>query len=45
MFQSLWEALEEVQDNVEGGDLATFGLDSISSFSTFLTDSLSSWPS
>ena len=26
-FQSLWEALEEVQDDVEGGNLAAFGLD------------------
>ena len=31
-FQSLWEALEEVQDDVEGGNLAAFGLDSICIF-------------
>ena len=36
-FQSLWEALEEVQDDVEGGNLAAFGLD-ISCFSIFLTE-------
>ena len=43
-IQSLWEALdsEEVQDDIKGGDLAIFGLDSISSFSTVWTDSLSS---
>ena len=34
-FQSLWEALEEVQDNVEGGNyLTAFGLD----ISIFLTE-------
>ena len=34
-FQSLWEALEEVQDDVEGGD---FGLDSMLSLLVSLQD-------
>ena len=32
----MWEALEEVQDDIEGSDLAIFGVDGVSSFSTFL---------